>query len=82
PEPVEYSEPAMLSGLLHPHEDGVILRDGTRRATFLPQVWEKLPDPEGFLTHLCQKMGESGNLWRHKKLQVEIYHAEKFEEMK
>jgi uncharacterized protein len=80
PEPLEYADPAQLSSLLHPLEDGVILRDGQRRATFLPQVWEKLPTPESFLTHLCQKMGAPGNLWRHKKLQVEIYHAEKFEE--
>jgi uncharacterized protein len=80
PEPLMYDDPAQLSSLLHPMEDGVILRDGTRRATFLPQVWEKLPAPESFLTHLCQKMGAPGNLWRHKKLQVDIYHAEKFEE--
>jgi uncharacterized protein len=80
PEPLVYEEPVRLAQLLHPLEDGVILRDGTRRATFLPQVWEKLPDPENFLTHLCQKMGAPGSLWRHKKLQVEIYHAEKFEE--
>lgn len=80
PQPLEYEEPAQLPSLLHPHEDGVILRDSYRRATFLPQVWEKIPDPEGFLTHLCQKMGVPGNLWRHKKLQVEIYHVEEFHE--
>lgn len=80
PQRLEYEEPAQLPGLLCPHEDGVILRDGYHRATFLPQVWEKLPDPESFLTHLCQKMGASGNLWRHKKLQVEIYQVEEFHE--
>lgn len=82
PEPLLYETPADLPGLLHPMEDGVVIRDGIRRATFLPQVWEKLPAPEDFLTHLCQKMGAPGNLWRHKKLQVEIYHVEMFEEEK
>lgn len=78
PEPLLYEDPAELPQLLHPFEDGVILRDGLRRATFLPQVWEKLPDPENFLTHLCQKMGAPGGLWRHRKLEVEIYHVEMF----
>jgi len=44
---------------LRPGEDGVILESGegleVRRATFLPQVWEGLPDPEQFLAHLKQK---------------------------
>jgi uncharacterized protein len=80
PEPLIFEDPAQLPGLLHPHEDGIILHDGIRRATFLPQVWEKLPTPDAFLTHLCQKMGAPGSLWRHKKLQVEIYHVESFEE--
>ena len=37
--------------------DGVILGDRFRRATFLPQVWEKIPDPAEFLDNLCYKMG-------------------------
>lgn len=80
PQPLTYEDPVQLPELLRPHEDGVILRDGMRRATFLPQVWQKIPDPQSFLTHLCQKMGAPGNLWRHKKLQVEIYHVEEFHE--
>jgi len=46
---------------LRPGEDGIILEFGegpaSRRATFLPQVWETLPDPEQFLAHLKQKAG-------------------------
>lgn len=80
PEPLNYENPAELPGLLHPHQDGVVIHDGLRRATFLPQVWEKLPDPCAFLSHLCQKMGASGEMWRRKKLQVEIYHVEEFHE--
>ena len=61
--------------------DGVILRDGMRRATFLPQVWEKVPDTGDFLTHLCLKMGAPGNLWQRKMLQVLTYQVEEFREI-
>ncbi len=80
PQPLEYNQPEELPGLLHPGVDGVVLRDGYRRATFLPQVWEKLPDPHDFLDNLCLKMGAPRNLWRKKKLFVLIYHVEEFSE--
>jgi uncharacterized protein len=80
PVPLEYDQPEELPNLLHPNVDGVVLRDGPRRATFLPQVWEKIPDPCAFLSHLCQKMGTSSDFWRRRKLQVEIYHVEEFHE--
>jgi uncharacterized protein len=80
PQTLEYTDPGELPRLLRPNVDGVILRDGSRRATFLPQVWEKLPDPESFLAHLCQKMGAPSNLWKRKKLTVEIYQVEEFQE--
>jgi hypothetical protein len=82
PQPLDYAEPADLPGLLRPGIDGVILRDGMQRATFLPQVWEKVRDAEDFLSHLCQKMGASPNLWRRKKLQVQVYQVEEFQEEK
>ncbi len=44
PIPLEYEKPEDLPELLHPGVDGVVLREGLRRATFLPQVWEKLPE--------------------------------------
>ncbi|MBF0108121.1 MAG: AmmeMemoRadiSam system protein B [Magnetococcales bacterium] len=50
---------------LQPGVHGVILSQAGRRATFLPQVWEQLPDPVTFLTHLCQKAGLPGDCWRH-----------------
>lgn len=80
PQPLEYEHPEDLPNLLHPHVDGVVLHDGSRRATFLPQVWEKIPDPSAFLSHLCQKMGAAPDLWRRRKLKVEIYHVEEFHE--
>ena len=65
---------------LRPGIDGVILQDGQRRATFLPQVWEKIPDPSEFLDHLCIKMGASPELWRQKKVEIFIYEVEEFHE--
>lgn len=82
-EPVEliYDDPQDLIDNLQPGIDGVVLRDGWRRATFLPQVWEKLPDPAEFLDHLCYKMGADPGLWRRKKLEIQVYHVEEFHEI-
>ncbi len=49
---------------LRPEVDGVILEVGSRhRATFLPQVWEELPDPADFLRHLWLKAGVEPGIW-------------------
>lgn len=80
PQPLEYSSAEDLIKKLRPHVDGVILKNGRRRATFLPQVWEKLPDPVQFLEHLCQKMGMDASAWRHIPMDVWVYQAEDFGE--
>jgi AmmeMemoRadiSam system protein A len=80
PERLEYTDPLELPTHLRPHIDGVVLRDGFRRSTFLPQVWEKIPDPVTFLAHLCQKMGAPATFWRHKLLEVYTYQVEEFKE--
>jgi uncharacterized protein len=77
---LEYKSPQDLVARLRPHIDGVILQDGLCKATFLPQVWDKVPDPEEFLSHLCMKMGGSSDLWRKKKLDVFIYQVQEFQE--
>lgn len=56
-QPVDFRDRADLVAKLCPGEDGVILAHGARRATFLPQVWESLPDPDEFLDHLARKAG-------------------------
>jgi AmmeMemoRadiSam system protein A len=81
PQLLEYSSSTDLLAKLRPHIDGVILKSDFRRATFLPQVWEKIPNPEDFLDHLCTKMGAKSSLWRSTKLQVYIYQVEEFHEM-
>lgn len=80
PQPLKYTTPESLVESLRPGIDGVVLRDGMRRATFLPQVWEKLSDPAEFLEHLCAKMGADPDLWRRKKLDVAVYQVEEFHE--
>jgi AmmeMemoRadiSam system protein A len=80
PRLLEYSSGEELLVKLNPHVDGVILKDGRRRATFLPQVWQKIPSAADFLDHLCDKMGARKNLWRDTKLEVFTYQVEEFHE--
>jgi AmmeMemoRadiSam system protein A len=80
PIPLEYKDATDLLSKLRPHVDGVILRDAFRRATFLPQVWEKISDPAEFLDNLCYKMGANPDLWRRKHLDVLTYQVEEFRE--
>lgn len=75
-----YETPDELLNKLRPNIDGVVIQDGVRRATFLPQVWEKVPDCAEFLDQLCMKMGAAPDLWRKKKLQVKTYQVEEFHE--
>jgi hypothetical protein len=60
--------------------DGVIIKKGGRQATFLPQVWEQLPDKEQFLSHLCLKAGLAADAWSSGDLEVSTYRVEAFEE--
>ncbi|MDA8138320.1 MAG: AmmeMemoRadiSam system protein B [Desulfobacteraceae bacterium] len=80
PQPLEYAGADDLIAKLRPNVDGVILKKGYRSATFLPQVWEQLPKPESFLTHLCLKAGLEGDAWRRERLEVETYQVQYFEE--
>lgn len=77
---LSYEDPEDLITKLRPRIDGVILRYQSRRATFLPQVWEQLTSPELFLNRLCVKMGLDQSIWRTAKLQVETYQVEKCQE--
>ena len=80
PQPLAYDQPEDLLHLLRPEVDGVVLRDGLHRATFLPQVWEHLPDPRQFLGALCEKMGVPSDTWRRTKMTVQTYQVDKFTE--
>jgi hypothetical protein len=78
--PLEYKMPEELPEKIRPKIDGVVLQDGFRKATFLPQVWDQLEDPEAFLSHLCAKMGAPSNLWQKKLLTVYTYQVQEFHE--
>lgn len=57
-----HSEADLLQQLV-PGEDGLIIEEGRRRATFLPSVWDELPDPGLFVQHLKMKAGWSPSYW-------------------
>jgi AmmeMemoRadiSam system protein A len=80
PQPLHVSNPNDLPKLIRPGIDGVTLTKGPYRATFLPQVWDHIPDPVHFLDMLCQKMGLYPQAWRLPGMQVEVYQVEEFSE--
>jgi AmmeMemoRadiSam system protein A len=80
PAPLEYSDAEDLLRKLRPGVDGVILKKGFHQATFLPQVWEQLPEAKEFLMHLCLKAGLDGNEWKKGKLEISTYQVQAFHE--
>lgn len=78
--PLVYDGPEDLVAKLRPGVDGVVLQDGIRKATFLPQVWDQLPHPEQFLSQLSLKMGSPADVWRKKPLKVFTYQVQEFGE--
>ncbi len=63
PEPITCFSETELLKQLRPGIDGLILEDGRHRATFLPSVWESLPNPSDFIRHLKLKAGLPENEW-------------------
>ena len=65
---------------LVPGRDGVVLEVGWKTSTYLPQVWEQLPEKEQFLSQLCEKQGSEADCWKDEGTNVYVYHAIVFEE--
>lgn len=63
PEPLAVASEADLLERIRPYRDGLILEEGYHRGTFLPAVWESLPEPSDFVRHLKQKAGLSPDYW-------------------
>ena len=61
PEVILYDSIEDLKSKVSVGVDGIILQKESKKATFLPQVWEQLPTFELFFSHLCQKAGLSAN---------------------
>jgi AmmeMemoRadiSam system protein A len=80
PKPLAYTDANDLLAKLKPGTDGLIIRKGYHQATFLPQVWEQLPNKKDFLSHLCLKAGLAGDAWAYDELEVHTYQVQAFEE--
>ncbi|MFO7932301.1 MAG: AmmeMemoRadiSam system protein A [Thermodesulfobacteriota bacterium] len=80
PAPLEYSDAQDLLDKIRPNVDGLIIKKGPRTSTFLPQVWQQLPDKKSFLSQLCMKAGLPPDEWEKGDLQVFTYQARYFEE--
>ena len=72
--------PDVLLGMLQPGRHGVLLRIGDRTSTFLPKVWDEIPDKEEFLSRLCAKAGFEPVAWRGKDAILSVYEAEVIED--
>jgi hypothetical protein len=81
-EPPEPLPPARTRGealrQLRPHVDGVIVDWRGHSATFLPQVWQQLPEPEAFLAALLRKAGLGADFWAE-DLRLRRYRVRHFE---
>ena len=80
PLPLECPDPAARADCLKPGIDGVLIRSGIQRSTFLPQVWEKLPEPEQFLEYLCQKAYLPPQAWKQADVELLTYQVIHFDE--
>jgi len=78
-EPIVFNSEDDLIAALVPGLDGIILADGPRRGTFLPSVWEQLPNRRDFLRHLKQKAGLSPEHWSD-RMRAWRYRCEAFGE--
>ncbi len=79
PRSVTFATEKELCASLRPGVDGVTLELDDRRATFLPQVWETLPDPRSFLAALKDKARLPAGYWSP-RLNVSLYQVTKWNE--
>lgn len=77
PERLRIASEQELVAVLRPGRDGLILENGSARGTFLPSVWDSLPDPVEFLRHLRVKAGLPPGYWSD-RLRVYRYESESF----
>lgn len=79
PKSLAYKDYNDLLQKLTPNKDGVILKKGFASATYLPKVWEELPEKGLFLSSLCEKAGLESNAWQY-PLEVATYQTVDFSE--
>ncbi len=61
-------------------KNGVVIQQGANKATYLPQVWESMPEKNKFLDSLCLKAGLDNNCWQNKTTVIKKYEAIVFSE--
>ena len=77
--PMAFRDEADALAQLRPDEDGIILEYGYYRSTFLPQVWEQLPQPRQFMAQLKRKAGLPDDFWRN-EIRLSRYRVTKWKE--
>ncbi|WP_373073080.1 AmmeMemoRadiSam system protein A [Sulfurimonas sp.] len=79
PELLNYKDYNDLKDKINAGTDGLILKYGSYQGTFLPQVWEQLPDKERFLEHLSYKAGTNPSIYEHNP-DIYVYQVDAIEE--
>jgi AmmeMemoRadiSam system protein A len=79
PQAMAFQNEADALAQLCPNVDGVVFQYGSYRSTFLPQVWEQLPQPQQFMAHLKNKAGLPADFWSP-EVKLSRYTVEKWKE--
>jgi AmmeMemoRadiSam system protein A len=77
--PLAFRDEADFMAQLRPGVDGIVFQYGRHRSTFLPQVWESLPEPQQFMQQLKRKAGLPPNFW-HETVTIARYEVTKWKE--
>lgn len=82
PRELQFGSPEDLVARLRPMVDGVVLFTRYGASTYIPKVWETIPDKEVFLSSLCMKHGAPADTWKkeHKNMRVLVFQALAIEE--
>jgi uncharacterized protein len=62
-EAIKFGSEQELLSVIRPGKDGLLMCEGQQSGTFLPVVWDSIPDPESFLRELKRKAGLRGDYW-------------------
>lgn len=76
---MSFRDEADFMAQLRPGIDGIVFQYGRHRSTFLPQVWESLPEPQQFMQQLKRKAGLPPNFW-HATVSISRYEVTKWKE--
>lgn len=79
PQPVLFENKEDLQRSIQSGRDGIVFNCHGQRSTFLPHVWEQLPDFDSFFSGLSQKAG-LGNVPDYEHCRIQSYQVEKYDE--